>query len=261
MNMVSVLEKTRIAANSVVFVDDNPSELMQMHAVHPDVALVMAGIDIRADVALRLVPGFRRVHTDDLGDVRTRDLLSNEARERLIEQGLSDYYRSATPRLLVHDGSGLHLQRLVDLGRRSNQFNLLLNRSSEGAFTQKNRSAIALEMTDNFSDSGVIGGILVELSLDGKCRIVDLFLSCRVLGRNLETPLIANGLLNALDRLGADAVDISWIIGERNEPALSWIGRALLGHPPTSPGESTVSRQKLQQMARVPEGVSVEVTI
>ena len=260
-NMVSILEKTRIGADSIVFVDDNPSELMQMHAVHPTIALVMAGEELRADAALRLVPGFRRARTDELGDLRTRDLVSNEARERLLEQGLTDYYRTAAPRLSVHDGAGEHLERLVDLGKRSNQFNLLLNRSGRDEFTRGDRTAVALEMSDNFSESGVIGGILVESSGDGRCSLVDMFLSCRVLGRNLETALIANGLLNAVERLGGDSIEIPWIIGERNEPALAWIGRSLLGGQPREAGATTVSLERLRQMAGVPEGVSVEVTI
>ena len=259
-NLEKVLELTRIGSDAVVFVDDNPVELILMTAAFPKVTVIAAGEDADAHTSLRNVPGYRRSTSDDLAEIRTRDLLTNREREDLIKGGLSEYYQSAQPVLSVSVNNPNHLNRLVDLGRRSNQFNLRLARSNEQDFATNDRISIALGLSDKFSESGIIGGILLQPAGGSVLDVVELFMSCRVLGRELETPLIAAGLVAGLDLQHAEEINVQWVIGERNEPALAWLGRVLLGYTPVGPGSLTLSRRILVELAALPEGVSIHVS-
>jgi FkbH-like protein len=259
-NLGDILELVRVGSDSVIFVDDNPAELILMASAFPKVTLVAAGEDVDAHETLRLVPGYRRSRTDDLADTRIRDLLTNQEREALIHEGLSEYFLTARPVLSVSVNDQSKINRLVDLGLRSNQFNLVLHRSTLTDFTVPGRTAVALSLADKFSDSGVIGGILLENSDSSTLKLLDLFLSCRVLGRELETPLIAAGLLASIDLTDTEEVEIVWTIGERNEPALTWLGHTFLNAAPSTAGSLRVSRNILSELAATPKGVNLDVS-
>jgi FkbH-like protein len=260
-NLEKILRKTRVGPDSVVFIDDNIVELLQMNAVHPDVSLIVAGDDVPSATIMRNMPGYRRSVKDRMGEVRSGDLQSNARREELIKDGLREYYESAAPILTILDGRGEHQARIADLGRRSNQFNLTLARSKESDYGLNRRQAVALGVRDSFSDSGIVGGILAEADQDGVARIVELFLSCRILGRQLETPLLAMGIQSCLEQLDAESVSIPWIIGDRNEPALDWLTTLFLEERPSDAGSITVTRSRIAELAIVPDGVSVEKSI
>lgn len=259
--MHRVLEKTRINQDSVIFIDDNPVELIQMAAVFPGITCVSvdAGPAV-ARKALALVPGYRRSIEDHASGIRIRDLQSNEEREMLISNGLTTYYETARPVLKVSVGDHNDLERLIDLGKRSNQFNLLLARSEMVAYVALDSIWVALSLEDRFSDSGIIGGALCIKTSEDSCRVSELFLSCRVLGRGLETSLICSGLMEATKHFSADSLEISWIIGERNEPALSWISKELIGNQIDGEGSITLSIQELKELSHPPTGVKIEVT-
>lgn len=260
--MARILDLTRINQDSVVFLDDNPVELLQMKSAFPGMSVVSAANGPRdALLSLRYVPGFRRPDGDSLADVRISDLKSNEEREILIQNGLSMYYRSASPVLKVSINNAEDLERLVDLGKRSNQFNVLLSRSDRDTFEAESSAFVSLALTDRFSDSGIIGGILLRRTVEeSTCELVDLFLSCRVLGRGLESTLICRGFLETMDSLAASHVRVSWVVAERNEPALKWLGDSLLQAVPQENGTVLVSREEIEKLAVPPEGVTCEVT-
>lgn len=258
--MLRILEQTRINHDAVVFIDDNPVELMQMAAAFPSITCV--SVDAGPEAAtktLQFVPGFRRSSEDHAADVRVRDLQSNEERERLIANGLAAYYDSAQPVLKVSIRQSDDLERLIDLGKRSNQFNLLLARSEKSEYMASGATWVSLSLEDRFSDSGIIGGILCIRDANNFCQLVDLFLSCRVLGRGLETSLICVGLMEATKALTGDHLQLSWVIGERNEPALSWIAKELTKAPIDDAGSITLSLEDLKELSHPPKGVKIEI--
>lgn len=255
-----VLEQTRINQDSVVFIDDNPVELMQMAAAFPGITCVSVDASpVVASKTLNLVPGFRRSVEDHASDLRVKDIQSNEDRERLISNGLTTYYETAQPSLKVSVGLKEDLERLVDLGKRSNQFNLLLARSEIAKYVDPESIWVALSLEDRFSDSGIIGGILCKKGPDRSCKVIDLFLSCRVLGRGLETSLICTGLMAATRQLSGNSLLLSWKIGERNEPGLSWVSREITHCPIDQDGSITITIEDLEKISHPPTGVKVEI--
>jgi len=258
--LARVLHQTRINQDAIIFIDDNPVELLQMSAVFPGVTCV--SVDSGPDYAtntLRLVPGYRRSTSDHSADLRVKDIQSNEDRERLISNGLNTYYETAEPQLKVSVHQLDDLERLVDLGKRSNQFNLLLSRYERHVYEAPTSIWIALSLEDRFSDSGIIGGILCSNTEPNECTVIDLFLSCRVLGRGLETSLICSGLLAAMNHLNCTNLSLSWVIGERNEPALTWLSRDVLAALIDADGSITMNLEKLEELSRPPTGVKVEI--
>lgn len=259
--MTRILDKTRINAEAVLFIDDNPIELLQMKATYPQMGVVSA-IDgpVVACQSLSSVPGYRRQSGDTLGETRIQDIQSNEQRAALIENGLMSYYQTAKPVFGVSVGNSEELDRLVDLGKRSNQFNLTLSRLDEASYKSNESIWVSLSLKDQFSDSGTIGGLVIEKSGIDDCTIRELFLSCRVLGRGLETSLICQAILQGMNAFNVGSVAISWVIGPRNEPAISWLTSTFLNEAPVSPGSVTMLESQIRQLSEPPQGVKVEIT-
>lgn len=259
--MARILEKTRINEEAVLFIDDNPIELLQMKATYSKMGVVSA-IDGPAVAcqSLSSVPGYRSQSGDTLGETRILDIQSNEQRAALIENGLMSYYQTAKPIFGVSVGDLDELERLVDLGKRSNQFNLTLSRLDEASYKSIDSLWVSLSLKDQFSDSGIIGGLVIEKSGINLCTVQELFLSCRVLGRGLETSLICQGILHGMNVFNVDSVVVPWVIGPRNEPAISWLTSSFLNEAPVSSGSVTMLEGQIRQLSEPPQGVKVEVT-
>ena len=77
---------------------------------------------------------------------------------------------------------------------KTNQFNLTTRRYSAAevmAFVHDSRcEAIAVRVRDRFGDAGVVGLALTRQE-DEVCRIDTLLLSCRVIGRGIESAILA----------------------------------------------------------------------
>jgi FkbH-like protein len=84
--------------------------------------------------------------------------------------------------------------RLFQLVHKTNQFNLTSRRYSEAEFEMRVRApeyrVFGIRVRDRLGDSGVVG--LVVLRMEGEsCEIETFLLSCRVLGRSIETGVLA----------------------------------------------------------------------
>jgi FkbH-like protein len=261
-SMQRILELTRIHHESVVFIDDNPVELLQMKSVFPGLNMISANEGPEVSVqTLQFVPGYRRAKTDVLADVRKSDLISNGARRSLINNGLKSYFSVASPIIKVLVSNEDCLDRLVDLGKRSNQFNLLFRRMEKSSYQEDNAVFVGLGLIDRFSDSGVIGGMVVSKApQETLCVVEEMFLSCRVLGRGLETALLCQGMLAAIDCLGASDIQVSWVIAQRNKPALDWLASCILSEVPTKNGTVPISRETISFLSIPPEGVICEIS-
>jgi FkbH-like protein len=101
---------------------------------------------------------------------------------------------------------------------KTNQFNLTTRRHSEAEIRRIANSpcgqAWAIRVEDRFGDSGVVGVALAVME-SGTCVIETFLLSCRVIGRGIETALLAHVVERA--RLaGASTVVGEYIPTERN---------------------------------------------
>ena len=86
------------------------------------------------------------------------------------------------------------LARAVQLLAKTNQFNLTTRRHSatevEEFASADGGQAVVVRVRDRFGDAGVVGLALARSQGDS-CHIDSLLLSCRVIGRGIETAILA----------------------------------------------------------------------
>jgi FkbH-like protein len=112
------------------------------------------------------------------------------------------------------------LARSVQLLAKTNQFNLTTRRHSAAEVEQfasaAGGQAVAVRVRDRFGDAGVVGLALARNEGDS-CLIDSLLLSCRVIGRGIETALLAHLAENA-KKVGAKRLIGEFIPTKKNAP-------------------------------------------
>lgn len=232
-----IAQQLRIGLDALLFVDDNPGELASVASELPIVRTACAGMDpIITQRVLQFYPtlwAWERSTTDSL---RATDFSANTERAHIASCAGDplEYLRSLQVRVKIEINPWHHLPRLFELSQKTNQFNLSLQRFPESVlarFLESRDSRVAsITLTDRLSDSGVIG-LIVAQHENGSLLVRELAISCRALGRQLESIMIAASIRALLADLSANHVDILHRTGPRNQPARVWlssvIGRTL----------------------------------
>jgi FkbH-like protein len=255
----------RIGEDAVVFVDDNPGELLTVGLKCAGVALVRAQADADRTVdALRWQPGLWRWKGDDAAAVRAGDIAANAARERLLHEAtdFDRYLEELGVRVEIGVDRPEQLTRLADLSAKTNQFNLTMARLGEAdlRWAMKNGDSyvVSVALSDRLSDSGIIALLAVRNDKD-RLHVDELAMSCRAMGRGLESLLVSQAL-RALP-CWEDVREVCFQVRdtERNLPARRWLGEiAGLSGKGAPAGAVVVDRARLDAVS-VPGVVAVSV--
>ena len=213
-----------LGLDSFVFVDDNPVECEAIRQQLPEVAVFGAPVDEPWKLVelLSSQPFFdAAVVTDD--DVnRLQEYKAQSQRAELASNAGNRDEFLASLGIVCTFLSALDapLARSVQLLAKTNQFNLTTRRRSAAEVEEFAASpggqAIAIRVHDRFGDAGVVGLALARTTGDS-CIIDSLLLSCRVIGRGIETALLAHLAGNAI-RAGAKHLIGEFIATKKNAP-------------------------------------------
>ena len=264
VNLGRVADDLRIALDAVLYVDDNIGELSSIAQQLPDVHTVFAHKD--AGLTRQVVsyyPGLWRWHVGEDDQKRIEDLKANATRDRVRAKGLdtAEYFRSLQVSLLFRKDPVEQSGRLFDLANKTNQFNLALRRSKqariESYMERLDAGVMSVQLSDRLTDSGVIAVILAVL--EGSRMIVEeVCISCRALGRKLESIIVLNSLREMPIFEECDEVVFQVSQGERNAPARSWLAGVLGVQEELTDGEYGIPAQRVREFTVEP-GIEILV--
>jgi FkbH-like protein len=213
-----------LGLDSFVFVDDNPVECEAIRQQLPEVAVIEAPIQEPWKLVelLSSQPFFdATVVTDD--DVnRLNEYKAQAQRAELADSaGTRDEFLASLGIVCTFlSALDAPLARSVQLLAKTNQFNLTTRRHSAAEVEEfasgPGCQAIAVRVRDRFGDAGVVGLALARNQGDS-CLIDSLLLSCRVIGRGIETALLAHLAENAAKN-GASQLVGEFIATKKNAP-------------------------------------------
>ena len=219
-------EELSLGLDSFVFVDDNPVECEAIRQSLPEVAVVTAPVEEPWKMVeiLSREPFFdAAVVTDD--DVnRLNEYKAQAQRAELASSAGSREQFLASLGIVCTFQSALQapLSRAVQLLAKTNQFNLTTRRRSTAEveeFASTGR-AVVVRVRDRFGDAGVVGLALARNQGDS-CYIDSLLLSCRVIGRGIETALLAH-VGERARRTGAKRLVGEFIATKKNAPCANF---------------------------------------
>ncbi len=222
--LLAAARALNIGVDSLVFVDDNPTERELVRNLLPAVTV----LDLPADPAWwpRYLEGLKcfeasTVTAEDRGRARMY-AAEKQRKEELKSAGtLEDYLRTldtvVTIGALKPDGD-VNLPRIAQLSQRTNQFNLTTTRYSEGALTDLVRGGgrvCWMKVTDRLGDSGLVG--VAVLTREGAgWSIQNFFMSCRVIGRNIEIAFLRELIGDLKTNSEGAAVTARFVPSEKN---------------------------------------------
>lgn len=201
-----IAAELNIGLDSIAFLDDNPFEREQMRCALPEVLVLDLPDDpTQYAAAVRDYPAFERLtlSTED----RQRTAFYGEQRKRAeVEhdfQSKEDFFRYLQQEAEVAPVQPSTLARVAQLTQKTNQFNLTTRRYSEQQLAEMAATpgcqVLAMRVTDRFGDHGLVG-VAITLDKQDLCEIETFLLSCRVIGRSVETALLSHVAKSAAAR-------------------------------------------------------------
>ena len=222
-----IAAELNIGLDSIAFLDDNPVERQHVRDQAPEALVIELPPDpMRFAQAIRDFPYFERLSISE--EDRRRGEYYASQRERAELEGSvaskEDFYRSLEQVAEIAPVNAATLPRVAQLTQKTNQFNLTTRR-----YTEQQIAGMAecpgwrvwwLRVTDRYADNGLVGVAIAHLE-EETCEIDTFLMSCRVIGRTVETALLAHLAADARSR-GARWLQGWFLPTKKNAPAMEF---------------------------------------
>lgn len=221
--VASLAEDLGLGLENIAFIDDNPAERDRMRMALPDVKV----IDLPDDPA-----GYARavlespylsclsVTSEDRKRAKSYVQKRKLESERTTFADEAAFLRHLQPRVQITPRDARNAQRVQQLIAKTNQFNTTLRRFTApelDTFEKMGGGVYVIALADRYSEQENIGVIAVDWGHER--AVIDPFLlSCRILGRGVETAVLA-WLVGEARARGIAEVIGKVIEAPRNEPA------------------------------------------
>jgi len=243
-NLREIAAELNIGLDSIAFLDDNPAERQQVRDEAPEAMVLELPEDpMEYARAVRDYPAFERLALADEDRQRTKYYAAERERAAL-EQSVGtgeDFYRSLRQEAEVSPVDRFTLARVAQLTQKTNQFNLTTKRYTEQQIDDLAKRpgwrVLALRLRDRYADNGVVG-VAITHDEGGVCQIDTFLLSCRAIGRTVETALLAY-LAEAARERGARRLRGCFLPTKKNAPAKDFYRAHGFTRVPPASGEDT----------------------
>ena len=227
-----ILETWNIGAADVVFIDDSPMEVAEVHAAFPEMECIVfpkgnyQGIwDLLKK--LRNCFGKEFVSSEDLirlNSIRTGSTLRSSAHNG--GAGVDDFLLKAEAVITLSFGSDASDGRAFELVNKTNQFNLNGKRFSEPEWIGFLQDPAAFILTASYEDKyGPLGKIAVVMgkAVGRKVYVSTWVMSCRAFSRRIEHQC----LKYLFEKLDADEIIFDYKMTSRNGPIRDFFAELL----------------------------------
>jgi FkbH-like protein len=223
-NLREIAAELNIGLDTIAFLDDNPVERQQVRLQAPETIVIHLPEDPMGYAqAVRDCPWFERLTLS--AEDRRRGEYYTAQRERVELQrsvpSKEDFYRGLEQVAEIAPVNAQTLARVTQLTQKTNQFNLTTKRYTEQQIAEMAARPAwrvwSLRVGDKYADNGLVGVAIARA--DGEICEIDTFLmSCRVIGRTVETALLARLAADARER-GAKVLQGWFLPTKKNAPA------------------------------------------
>jgi FkbH-like protein len=216
-----ILREINLNPANCLFIDDNYFELLRVKDSFPTMKFWHYFGEYRSAIRLHSFPGIERMSKDSESSRRITDLKVRASRILGPEVNSLQRLCELNTQITLNLNNIENLSRLSQLIVKTNQFNCTLRRTSLDFIEQEVASGDLLFITghvkDDLSDSGIVFGMV-----ERRGEILELLMSCRILGRGLEDLLVASAVSLLGLHNGAANLSLDFTNGPRNQPAAIW---------------------------------------
>jgi FkbH-like protein len=223
-NLREIASELNIGIDAIAFLDDNPVERNRVRGEVPEVQVLELPADpMNYAQALREWPVFERLTLSAEDRERGRMYAENRQRAEMEQSAgsLEDFYRGLQMEAIMGQVTPDTLARTAQLTQKTNQFNLTTRRYSEQEIEAMRHDpayqVVTLKVRDRFGDNGLVG-VAITRTEGETCEIDTFLLSCRVIGRTIETAILSH-LAEQARQQGATLLQGWFLPTKKNAPA------------------------------------------
>jgi len=224
-NMIELAKEINIGLDTMVFIDENPHEREHVRQALGQVLVVdLPSSPYLYRQALQELNDFNTLTLTEEDKMRGEMYYASKMRSELQKSAVSlkDFLQSLEMKAIIREADDFSLPRVASLVNKTNQFNMTTRRYTINEIEEmKNEtekfSIYTLHVVDKFGDEGIVGVAIIRK--EPKTWTIDSFLmSCRIIGRKLETAFLAT-IVSDARKMGILTIIGEYIATKKNEPA------------------------------------------
>lgn len=226
-NILSIAEELNIGTDSFVFLDDSEFERQLVKSSLPEVEVPGMPKDFSYYPSFLANLTFFDTFSVTKEDTERSQLYVQERKRAELKSvaSLEDFLKSLELKVKVDAADNFTIPRISQLTQRTNQFNLTTRRYSENeirSLSENDRwKVFSISASDKIGETGIVG--VAILKCENKNILIDtLLMSCRVLGRGIETAFMVYILKYAKD-CGYEKVIGEYIPTKKNSMAKDFL--------------------------------------
>ncbi len=223
-NLREIAQELNVGIDALAFLDDNPFEREQVRAALPEVTVIdLPRNPLEYASAVRNCAAFERLTLSSEDERRTEMYAAQKQRAGAEQnfQSKEDFFRFLEQEAELDPVSELTLARVAQLTQKTNQFNLTTRRYTEPQIAEMAKQPewhiVSIKVRDRFGDHGLVG-VAITHDEGEQCEVDTFLLSCRVIGRTVETALLAHLAESAAQR-GRKRLEGWYLPTKKNAPA------------------------------------------
>lgn len=238
----AIAKSLNIAADSLLFIDDNIGEIISAQEVHHAINVIWAKDDAAiTHNVLSNYPGLLKLDFQKEDRLRKKDTRANQQRlEMQTSTSHKNYLQDLNMQLVFEVDNPKHIARVSELSNKTNQFIFSYKRYSpqqvESLMSGNTSAVVTVSLSDRLSESGIIGVVVITRQSEPDSQkdwglLDECFVSCRALGRGIDDVIVLGGIRVALDHLSIkNGLQIEFTKGQRNAPAEKFAMQYLGAH-------------------------------
>ena len=223
-NMREIAKELNIGLNSFIFIDDDPLNRELIKEYIPEILV----LDLPKDPSLyvQMLMSLNDLHTFEITqEDKKRSKMYGEQRKRAEFEtqytNIEDFLRGLAIKVEIKRADKFTIPRISQLTLKTNQFNTTTKRYSQEDIKKLSDSATSevysVRVEDKFGDNGITGVFIVSKKSDKEWVIDTFLLSCRVIGRKVET-FILEFIIGRAKEHKVKRVIGEYISTEKNDP-------------------------------------------
>lgn len=224
-NLRAIADELNVGLDTVAFLDDNPAERLAVSELAPEVVVLESSGPHDLAEVVATSPWFERFELSAEDTERHEYYRREQARTALADEvaTIDEYLASLSTEVRIGAAGPDDVGRVAQLTNKTNQFNVTTRRSHDEEVRERTEDPAwrvdALWASDRFGDHGLVGVAMTTCGT-GDWHIDTLLLSCRVIGRRVESALLHEVTRRAV-AAGATSISGEFIPTARNAPAAS----------------------------------------
>jgi FkbH-like protein len=269
-NLREIAQELNVGIDALAFLDDNPFEREQVRAALPEVTVIdLSHNDVPRNpleyaAAVRNCAAFERLTLSSEDQQRTEMYAVQKQRAGAEQsfQSKEDFFRFLEQEAELEPVSDLTLARVAQLTQKTNQFNLTTRRYTEPQIAQMAKQPewhiFSIRVRDRFGDHGLVG-VAIAHDEGEQCEVDTFLLSCRVIGRTVETALLAHLAESAAQR-GRKRL-VGWFLPtKKNAPARDFYPQHGFERQETNGAGSLWTLDLKSSNLRCPDWIKLKIT-